>query len=81
MTADANGPYYGLINMPVEFSGRTDFGYPPYTWHWDFGDDIGTSDEQDPAYSYSAPGTYTVISAFNISLSLSIPYLLIIFST
>jgi len=57
--ANANGPYYGLINVPVEFSGSASYGYPPYTWHWDFGDTY-TSDEQNPTHTYSTPDNYTV---------------------
>ncbi|MEQ8623672.1 MAG: PKD domain-containing protein [Vicingaceae bacterium] len=29
-------------------------------WRWDFGDGIGTSFSQNPDYSFSSPGTYTV---------------------
>lgn len=58
--ADANGPYYGLINMPLNFSGSALYGYPPYSWHWDF-EDGGTSDEQNPSHIYDNPGNYTVI--------------------
>ena len=60
LEADANGPYYGLINVPVQFSGTAAYGYPPYTWLWDFGDDE-TSDEQNPAHVYTNPRNYTVI--------------------
>ncbi|HEY8401588.1 MAG TPA: PKD domain-containing protein, partial [Cytophagaceae bacterium] len=30
------------------------------SWHWDFGDAIGTSTLQDPSYIYTVPGTYKV---------------------
>ncbi|MBN2325959.1 MAG: S8 family serine peptidase [Candidatus Omnitrophica bacterium] len=29
-------------------------------WSWDFGDESGTSEEQNPIYTYAAAGTYTV---------------------
>jgi PKD repeat protein len=32
----------------------------PTTWAWDFGDGAGTSDMQNPTYTYAADGTYTV---------------------
>jgi len=57
--AEANGPYYGLIDEAVEFSGDADFGYPPYTWQWDFGDG-NTSNEQNPTHIYTNVGNYTV---------------------
>ena len=59
LEADANGPYYGLINEPVQFTGSAQGGYSPHTWHWDFGDTY-TSDEQNPTHIYSSPGNYTV---------------------
>jgi len=30
------------------------------SWNWDFGDGIGTSTQQNPSYSYSTAGSYTV---------------------
>jgi PKD repeat protein len=29
-------------------------------WHWDFGDGVGSSSEQNPSYTYETPGLYTV---------------------
>ncbi|TSA27920.1 MAG: PKD domain-containing protein [Bacteroidetes bacterium] len=31
------------------------------SWHWDFGDGTGTSDIQNPVYTYTAAGTYDVM--------------------
>lgn len=43
----------------------TDQSTPPppsiIDWFWDFGDTIGTSNVQNPTYSYDASGTYTVM--------------------
>jgi hypothetical protein len=57
--ADANGPYYGLVNVPIEFHGFAINGAPPYSWHWDFGDG-DTSDIQNPTHKYANAGNYTV---------------------
>lgn len=39
---------------------NTSTGTPPITsWYWDFG--TGNSTQQDPTYSFPAPGTYTVV--------------------
>ncbi len=59
LEADANGPYYGLIDEPVQFNGSASKGYPPYSYEWDFGDG-NTSDEQNPTYTYTDAGNYTV---------------------
>jgi gliding motility-associated-like protein len=35
-------------------------------WQWDFGDGSGTSNQQNPLYTYAGPGTYNVtLIAFN----------------
>jgi len=45
------------IGLPVQFNdasiGATD-------WQWDFGDDLGTSTEQNPTYIYNEAGMYEV---------------------
>jgi hypothetical protein len=56
----SNGPYYGLVNEPVQFQGDAAGEHPPFTWHWDFGDDT-TSEEQNPSHTYKAPGEYPVM--------------------
>jgi PKD repeat protein len=56
---DAAGPYFGLINEPVQFNGYATGGYSPYSWEWDFGDG-SFSYEQNPVYTYTTPGNYTV---------------------
>jgi outer membrane protein assembly factor BamB len=58
--ADAGGPYYGLINQPVQFTGSASGGYRPYTWLWNFGDGQ-TSTLQNPTHTYINPGNYTVV--------------------
>jgi|GEM_PF-2323668 len=59
LQADADGPYTGVVNSPVQFVGSATGGSPPYTWFWDFGDG-STSTEQNPVHTYTSPGNYTV---------------------
>ncbi|MCK4364869.1 MAG: PKD domain-containing protein [Thermoplasmatales archaeon] len=56
----AYGPYYGLIDEPIQFRGSARGGVPQYAWHWDFGDG-DSSYEQNPTHIYTEPGNYTVI--------------------
>ena len=60
LDADAHGPYIGIKNEPVQFTGSASGGYPPYSYYWDFGDDE-TSEEQNPTHEYTSAGNYTVI--------------------
>jgi outer membrane protein assembly factor BamB len=59
LLADANGPYLGVINLPVQITGFASGGYLPYSYFWDFGDGE-TSEEQNPIHEYKAAGNYTV---------------------
>jgi len=59
LEADATGPYYGLTNQAIAFSGSATGGYKPYTWFWDFGDG-DSSQEQTPTHTYTITGNYTV---------------------
>ena len=59
LQADADGPYTGVVNSPIQFRGSATGGSPPYTWLWDFGDG-STSTEQNPVHTYTSPGNYTV---------------------
>ena len=59
LSADADGPHYGLINQPVQLNGTGVGGYRPYNWHWDFGDG-NTSSERNPIHIYATPDNYTV---------------------
>ena len=56
----SNGPYFGEIGEPIQFSGTAENGTEPYTYFWDFGDG-NTSEEQNPSHNYSAGGNYTAI--------------------
>jgi C1A family cysteine protease len=56
---ETNGPYYGLVNDPVQFNGDAAGEHPPFIYQWDFGDDK-TADEQNPTHIYESPGEYNV---------------------
>jgi len=58
--ADAGGPYVGFEGKSIQFSGLVTGGEEPYSWSWDFGDEIGTSTQQNPTYIYDSPGDYIV---------------------
>jgi hypothetical protein len=55
----SNGPYYGLINKSLTFHGDVTGDFPPFNYHWDFGDG-STSTEQNPTYMYLESGEYLV---------------------
>ena len=64
LIVNANGPYTGYYQMPIQFTGTIYGGIPPYTYHWDFGDGQ-TSNEQNPTHNYSLVGNYT--AAFTVT--------------
>jgi outer membrane protein assembly factor BamB len=57
--ADANGPYDGILDVPVQFTGSVYGGEPGFTWLWDFGDGT-TSTDQNPLYTYTTLGQHPV---------------------
>lgn len=57
--ADANGPYYQIVNYSINFTGSVYGGEPDFTWYWDFGD-MSTSTERNPSHVYTISGTYNV---------------------
>jgi chitodextrinase len=59
--AEANGPYSGAVDTPVDFSssGSNDPDGDTITYLWDFGDGQ-TSTEADPSHTYASANTYTV---------------------
>ena len=60
VTANTNGPYYGAVNQPIQFTGSVQGGKSPYTWLWVFGDGTNTSNEKNPIYSFSNTGNYSI---------------------
>ncbi len=50
-----------IVGTAASFTGAASGGILPYTnFAWDFGDGVGTSAVQNPNYTYTAAGTYTV---------------------
>ncbi|NSW46341.1 MAG: PKD domain-containing protein [Bacteroidales bacterium] len=45
------------VNNPIKF---VDGSTGANSWKWDFGDNFGTSTNQDPTYTYMYPGNYIV---------------------
>jgi outer membrane protein assembly factor BamB len=63
---DTGGPYSGLVNTTISFSGTIYGGIPPYTVLWDFGDG-NHSNKLNPYHTYTLVGNYTVILTVNDS--------------
>jgi len=54
-------PPTGPVGQSISFSASGSGGALPYTYSWNFGDGLGTSNLQSPTYSYGSPGSYMVI--------------------
>ncbi len=48
-----------LLGQPTHFT-STVSGTEPFTYSWDFGDGLGSSDQPHPVYTYTAAGEFTV---------------------
>ncbi|MGD9093333.1 MAG: PKD domain-containing protein, partial [Anaerolineales bacterium] len=62
----SNSPVF--LHEAVHFDNQS-FGTPPLSFHWDFGDNLGSSQEFNPRYSYSTTGTFTVTLVVTNTLS------------
>jgi PKD repeat protein len=75
----STSPVY--LGTPMRFIDMT-HGTPPFQYHWDFGDGIGSSTAGDPIYTYTAPGIYTATMVVTNSLgSSSISHPVVVQST
>ncbi|MBN1661117.1 MAG: PKD domain-containing protein, partial [Anaerolineae bacterium] len=53
----SNSPVW--LGQPLSFTNLTT-GTLPISFLWDLGDEVGTSTERDPVYTYASAGTFTV---------------------
>jgi len=62
LDVDAGGPYAGVIDIPIKFSGKVKNGTAPYNWYWEFevdnwyfyrNTDKTYSTEQNPTFTYT----------------------------
>lgn len=62
MTADAGGPYNGMVDEAVSITGDATNGIPPYTYEWDLDDDGEYDDATGKSITptWDEPGTYTI---------------------
>jgi PKD repeat protein len=60
--ANAGGPYTGIVNQTVEFTGSASGGASPYTFSWDLDNDGEFDDAtgSDAEWSWDAAGSYTI---------------------
>jgi hypothetical protein len=72
LVVNAGGPYAGISNKELAFTGTATGCFPPYNWSWQFGDG-NHSYEQNPRHTYTTPGNYTV--TLTVSDNGSIPYI------
>ena len=75
LMVDAYATSTAEVGLAVEFEGNPYFGQQPYEFHWDFGDE-STSTEQNPTHIYDEPGIYdyTFTVTDNSDTSESITY-------
>ncbi|MCK5458320.1 MAG: PKD domain-containing protein [Thermoplasmatales archaeon] len=70
LMVDAYAPNSAEAGSAVEFEVSPYFGQRPYEFHWDFGDE-STSTEQNPTHIYDEPGIYEY--TFTVTDSLDTP--------
>ncbi|MEJ2004464.1 MAG: PKD domain-containing protein [Cyclobacteriaceae bacterium] len=60
-------PANGCAPLTVQFTNLSEYADPD-SYFWDFGDGFGTSRSENPVYTYTQPGLYTVsLSASNVT--------------
>jgi len=59
LIAYEGGPYSGMTNVDIYFSGYATGGTEPYNYEWDFGDGTASQNGQTTIHIYEIPGVYT----------------------
>ncbi len=54
------GPYSGMVDVDMYFSGYATGGTEPYNYEWNFGDGTASQNGQTVTYAYLTPGVYNV---------------------
>jgi hypothetical protein len=72
-TADAGGPYSGMVGIAITFdgSGSTDPDADPLAYSWSFGDGSAAGTGVTPTHTYIAAGNYTAALTVTDPTSLS----------
>ncbi|VVB87511.1 PKD domain protein [uncultured archaeon] len=58
ITANANGPYFGIVNTGLQFRATATGGTLPNIYNWDFRDG-SNSNLENPTHIYTSTGNYT----------------------
>jgi PKD repeat protein len=74
-TANAGGPYSGVRNTAVAFSGAgsNDADGDPLTYTWDFGDGSALGAGVSPTHAYTTTGSFTLTLTVNDGITNSAP--------
>ncbi|MEM4258891.1 MAG: PKD domain-containing protein [Candidatus Thermoplasmatota archaeon] len=60
LTVSANGPYFGVVGVPVLINGSVSGGISPINWTWTFGDTTAPAYQNPTSHIYHTPGVYTI---------------------
>lgn len=61
---DVDIPFHAYVNENIKFRSNVLDGIPPFTYNWNFGDNI-TSTDKNPVHSYKKSGSYKLTFEIN----------------